>query len=82
LGDRAPVWYISMDQYLQLVVEVVKSSGNTWSFSGKQIHDHAHPEDLMASVTAAAENVALTLTALGRLKPHLFEEIETGKPKK
>ena len=36
----------------------------------------------MATVTAAAENVALTLTALGRLKPHLFEEIETGKPKK
>lgn len=82
MGNRVPVWYISMDQYLQLVVEVVKSSGNTWSYSGKHIHEHAHPEDLMATVTAAAENVALTLTALGRLKPHLFEEIETGKTKK
>lgn len=78
--STAPDWYLSMDQFLTLVNEVVKSSRNDWAFAGRNIHDKAHPEDLAIGVVAAAEMVSLTLTALGHVKPHLFQDPE--KPKK
>ena len=75
MDDKAaPNWYLSMDQFLTLVTEVVKSSENSWSFTGKNIHDKAHPEDLMIAVSSAAEMIALTLSAIAKVKPHLFEE--------
>jgi hypothetical protein len=60
LGDNAPDWYLSMDQFLQLVNEVVKASNNDWAFAGRNIHETAHPEDLAIGVVAAAEMVSLS----------------------
>lgn len=80
--SSAPNWYLSMDQFLTLVNEVVKASNNSWSFAGRNIHDQAHPEDLAIGVVAAAEMVSLTLTALANIKPILFEpEKDTVKIK-
>jgi hypothetical protein len=82
LEDNAPNWYLSMDQFLQLVNEVVKAGNNDWAFAGRNIHDKAHPEDLAIGVVAAAEMVSLTITALGNIKPHLFEEEKAVSKKK
>ncbi len=79
MGDNAPVWYVTMDQFLDLVTEVVRSSGNSWSYSGRNIHEKAHPEDLMVTVSAAAETVGLTLGALSKIKPIVFETETTKK---
>lgn len=71
--STAPNWYLSMDQFLTVVNDVVKSSSNDWAFAGRNIHDQAHPEDLAIGVVAAAEMVALTLTSLGKVKPVIFD---------
>ncbi len=82
MGDNAPNWYLSMDQFLKIVNEVVKAGNNDWAFAGRNIHDKAHPEDLAIGVVAAAEMVSLTLVALGNIKPHLFEEEKAVTKKK
>ena len=52
-------WYVTMDEYLQMLAFVVRSSSND---------KKAHPEDLMHTVQTAAENVALTLIAYDQIK--------------
>jgi hypothetical protein len=81
LGDNAPDWYLSMDQFLQLVNEVVKASNNDWAFAGRNIHETAHPEDLAIGVVAAAEMVSLTLVALAHLdmKKRITEKVVSKK---
>ena len=52
-------WYVTMEEYLQILSFVVRSSADDKT---------AHPEDLMHTVQTAAENVALTLIAYDQLK--------------
>ena len=67
-----PNWYLSMDQYLTILTEVVKAS-DTY-VTGKHIHDKMHPEDLSVTVQSTAETVALTITAIGKYKSHMLED--------
>ena len=70
--DNEPNWYLSMDQYLKILTEVVKAS-DTY-VTGKHVHDNMHPEDLSVTVQSAAETVALTITAIGKYKSHMLED--------
>ena len=59
VDDKKCSWYVTMDEYLQMLSFVVRSSANDKA---------AHPEDLMHTVQTAAENVALTLIAYDQIK--------------
>ena len=67
-----PKWYLSMDQYLTILTEVVKNS-DTY-VTGKHLHDKMHPEDLSVTVQSTAETVALTIAAIGHHKSHMLED--------
>jgi len=69
---KTPNWYLSMDQYLTILTEVVKAS-DTY-VTGKYVHETMHPEDLSVTVQSAAETVALTITAIGKHKSHMLED--------
>ena len=69
---KTPNWYLSMDQYLTILTEVVKAS-DTY-VTGKYVHETMHPEDLSVTVQSAAETVALTITAIGKYKSHMLED--------
>jgi len=71
LGDE-PKWFLSMDQYLTILTDVVKKS-NTY-VTGRNLHDKMHPEDLSVTVQATAETVALTIVAIGEHKSHMLED--------
>jgi hypothetical protein len=67
-----PKWYLSMDQYLTILNDVVRQS-DTY-VTGKYVHETMHPEDLSVTVQSAAETVALTITAIGKYKSHMLED--------
>lgn len=52
-------WYVTMDEYLQMLDLVVRTSPT---------NQKSHPEDLMHTVQTAAEYVALTLIAYDQVK--------------
>ena len=69
---KTPNWYLSMDQYLTILNDVVRQS-ETY-VTGKYVHDKMHPEDLSVTVQSTAETVALTITAIGKHKSHMLED--------
>ena len=67
-----PVWYLSMSQYLDILMDVVKAS-DTY-VTREHFHDKMHPEDLSVNVQSIAETVSLTITAIGKHKSHMLED--------
>ena len=59
MADTKCSWYVTMDEYLQMLSLVVRSSSDD---------KKSHPEDLMHTVQTAAEYVALTLIAYDQIK--------------
>jgi hypothetical protein len=73
LGE-GPNWFLSMDQFLGIVNKVVRSKDSM--FTGRNIHETGHPEDLMVIVMDITETVASTIAVLGETKSHMFEAPE------
>ncbi len=62
-----PPWFMSMNTFLSIVEQVVEAKDSM--FTGRNIHELGHPEDLMVIVMDITETVATTITVLGdRLK--------------
>lgn len=74
-----PNWFLSMDQYLEIVTKVVRSKNSM--YTAQYIHENGHPEDLMIILTDVAETVASTIAVLGETKNHMFEPPVKGKKK-
>ncbi len=58
-----PSWFLSMEEFLDIVVPVVMQKQSM--YTGKWLKEKGHPEDLMIIVTDIVETVALTLVAIG-----------------
>ena len=74
-----PNWFLSMDQYLEIVTKVLRNKNSM--YTAKYIHESGHPEDLMIILTDVAETVASTIAVLGETKNHMFEAPVKGKKK-
>jgi len=70
LGE-GPNWFLSMDQFLEIVNKVVRNKDSM--YTGRNIHESGHPEDLMVIVMDITETVASTIAVLGETKNHMFE---------
>ncbi len=67
-----PTWFLSMDDFLDIVVPVVKQKQSM--YTGKWLKERGHPEDLMIIVTDIVETVALTLMAIGPKRESQIEK--------